>query len=101
MKRSIIVLALSLSVPAAAHAGVDLIKVPALCGTSAEVLGTLRTKMPNPVEIGQGGDRRGAPIATLLSGNGYWALLATISPEQVCVVASGYNWILTDPQAAF
>lgn len=83
----------------AAHA-VDLIKVPVMCGTAAEVLETLAVKMPNPRAIGKGGDGRGADIATLFTGNGYWALLALMSPTSVCVVASGYNWTVADPQQA-
>lgn len=81
-----------------ANAAIDLIKVPAMCGTAAEVLETLAVKMPNPQAIGKGGDGRGADIATLFTGNGYWALLALMSPTSVCVVASGYNWTVTDPQ---
>jgi hypothetical protein len=92
------VLAFMLTAPAA-HA-VDLIKVPAMCGTAAEILETLALKMPNPRAIGKGGDGRGTDIATLFTGNGYWALLALMSPTSVCVVASGYNWTVTDPQQA-
>ena len=90
------VLAFMLTAPAAR--AVDLIKVPAMCGTAAEVLETLAVKMPNPQAIGKGGDARGTDIATLFTGNGYWALLALMSPTSVCVVASGYNWTVTDPQ---
>ena len=92
------VLAFVLTTPAA-HA-VDLIKVPAMCGTAAEILETLAVKMPSPQAIGKGGDGRGTDIATLFTGNGYWALLALMSPTSVCVVASGYNWTVTDPQQA-
>ena len=42
----------------------------------------------------------GAEIATLFTGNGYWALLATMSPDSVCVVASGFNWTVTEPGEA-
>ena len=83
----------------AAHA-VDLIKVPVMCGTAAEVLETLAVKMPNPQAIGKGGDGQGTDIATLFMGNGYWALLALMSPTSVCVVASGYNWTVADAQQA-
>ena len=92
------VLAFMLAAPAAY--AVDLIKVPVMCGTAAEVLETLAVKMPNPQAIGKGGDGRGTDIATLFTGNGYWALLALMSPTSVCVVASGYNWTVTDPQQA-
>jgi hypothetical protein len=90
------VLAFMLIAPAAR--AVDLIKVPAMCGTAAEILETLAVKMPTPQAIGKGGDGRGTDIATLFTGNGYWALLALMSPTSVCVVASGYNWTVTDPQ---
>jgi hypothetical protein len=83
-----------------ANAAVDLIKVPAMCGTAAEVLNTLAVKMPNPEAIGKGGDGRGKDIATLFTGNGYWALLALMSPDSVCVVASGYNWTVAEPEEA-
>jgi hypothetical protein len=83
-----------------AHAEVNLIKVPALCGTAGEVLATLAVKMPKPEAIGKGGDGRGEDIATLFVGNGYWALLAMMSPANVCVVASGYNWTMSEPGAA-
>ena len=87
--------------PATARAEIDLVRVPALCGTFAEVLGVLDAKMPDPEEIGRGTDNGGAPIATLLAGNGYWALLATMSGDRVCVVASGYNWAVAQQPAAF
>jgi hypothetical protein len=82
----------------AANAAVDLVQVPAMCGTSAEVLEILAAKMPNPEMIGKGGDGRGKEIATLFTGNGYWALLAMMSPDRVCVVASGYTWAVTEPR---
>lgn len=84
----------------AANAAVDLIKVPAMCGTSTEVLNALAVKMPNPEAIGKGGDGRGKDIATLFTGNGYWALLALMSSDSVCVVASGRNWTVTEPEEA-
>ena len=99
MKRPLLISAFVLAA-SAANATVDLIKVPAVCGTAAEVLNSLAVKMPNPEAIGIGGDGRGNDIATLFTGNGYWALLALMSPESVCVVASGYSWTLTDPQQA-
>ena len=101
MKHSTITLAFSIFYSAAAYAEVDLMPVPAMCGSSADVLGTLNSRMPNPQEIGRGGDSRGAPIATLLTGNGYWALLAMMSSDRVCVVASGYNWTVAHPPPAF
>ena len=75
-----------------AQAEVSLHDVPALCGPSVEILDTLGQKMPDPVAIGTGGDSRGEKVATLFVGNGYWALLALVSPERVCVVASGHDW---------
>ncbi|CAN5331660.1 hypothetical protein BH10PSE9_BH10PSE9_20440 [soil metagenome] len=101
MKRNAIALAFSICLPAAAHAEVGLVSVPVLCGTSADVMNTLAVKMPTPEEIGGGGDGRGVPIATLLTGNGYWALLAMLSSDRVCVVASGHDWTVTDPAKAF
>ena len=92
------VLAFMLTAPAA-HA-VDLVQVPAMCGTAADVLSTLAVKMPNPEAIGKGGDSRGQEVATLFTGNGYWALLALMSPDKVCVVASGRNWTVADPRQA-
>lgn len=94
---------LSQSTLAQAHAAVGLKSVPALCGPATEVLGTLGARMPNPKEIGRGGDSQGAPIATLFTGNGYWALVAMMSPDNVCVVASGHNWTVTEtePTKAF
>lgn len=86
---------------AASPAGaVEVVKVPAMCGTSAEILDTLSARMPNPELLGKGGDSQGKEIATLLTGDGYWALLALMTPEHVCVVASGYNWIATEPRQA-
>jgi len=99
MKRTVSILAFMLAA-SAANAAVDLIKVPAMCGTAAEVLNTLAVKMPNPEAIGKGGDGRGKDIATLFTGNGYWALLAMMSPANVCVVASGYNWTMSEPGQA-
>ena len=97
MNRIALAAIFSLLIASTAAAAVDLLKVPALCGTPAEVLGTLSVKMPNPQEVGRGGDFQGTPIATLFVGNGYWALLAMMSPDSVCVVASGYNWTATAP----
>lgn len=99
MRRILLVLAFILTA-STANAGVDLIKVSALCGTAAEVLNSLAVKMPNPEAIGKGGDGRGKDIATLFAGNGYWALLALMSPDSVCVVASGYNWTAPSPEVA-
>lgn len=97
MNRIALAAILSLLIASTAAAAGDLIKVPALCGTPAEVLGALSVKMPNPEEVGRGGDGQGSPMATLFVGNGYWALLAMMSPDSVCVVASGYNWTATAP----
>jgi hypothetical protein len=91
MKRAVFALAATLAAPAA-NAAVDIIQVPAMCGPSADVLEALAVRMPNPEPIGKGGNSTGSQIATLFTGNGYWALLATMSPKEVCVVASGFNW---------
>ncbi|MEX0854109.1 MAG: hypothetical protein WD036_12635 [Bauldia sp.] len=98
MTRTILVSAFLLAA-SAANAAVDLVQVPALCGTSTEVLGTLAAKMPNPRLIGKGGDSRGQEIATLFTGNGYWALIALMSPQSVCVVASGHTWTATEQES--
>jgi hypothetical protein len=97
MKPAFLVLALSLAA-STANAVVDLIQVPAVCGTSAEVFDTLAIKMPNPNAIGKGGNSRGEDIATLFTGNGYWALIAIMSADSVCVVASGSHWTVTEPE---
>ena len=97
MNRMLLTAALSIFAASVANAAVSLIQVPALCGTSAEVLGTLAIKMPNPEEIGRGGNSRGEEVATLFAGNGYWALIAVMSPDSVCVVASGSRWTVTPP----
>ena len=97
MNRVILAFALNILVAATASAAASLISVPAVCGTAADVLGTLAVKMPNPEEIGSGRDREGTPIATLFRGNGYWALIATMSSNKVCVVASGHNWTVIEP----
>ena len=99
MRRTLLISAFIFAA-SAANAAVDLIEVPAMCGTAAEVLNTLAVKMPNPEAIGKGGDGRGKDIATLFTGNGYWALLALMSPDSVCVVASGYTWRVTEPEQA-
>jgi hypothetical protein len=99
MTRTILSLAFALAA-STAQAAVDIVKVPAMCGTSAEILDTLAVRMPKPELLGKGGDSRGQEIATLVTGNGYWALLALMSPENVCVVASGFNWTAVEADAA-
>ncbi len=92
MKRTILILAASLMAPAA-NAAIDIVQVPAMCGGSGEVFDALAVRMPNPEPIGKGGNAQGTQNATLYTGaNGYWALLATTSRDEVCVVASGFNW---------
>jgi hypothetical protein len=99
MKRATIAVAVAfLGVPPA-NAAINLLQVPAACGTMEEVTTFLKAKMPGPEEIGSGGDKRGVTIATLLTGNGYWALVATVSFDQVCVVASGREWTVGPVQA--
>jgi hypothetical protein len=77
---------------AAAEAAVDVIQVPAACGTMVEVRELLRVNMPNPEAIGTGGDGQGRDLVTLFAGDGYWALTAAMAEGRVCVVASGRNW---------
>ena len=100
MKRRIIVAALGIIAAPVANAAVGLSQVPAACRTVDEVRNLLSAKMPDPEEIGKGGDSKGAKIATMLVGNGYWALLATLAPDKVCVVASGHNWTIIEPASA-
>jgi hypothetical protein len=99
MKCGTIAVALAVFGALPANAAISLLKVPAACGTMEEVTTFLSLKMPGPAEIGSGGDKRGVTIATLLSGNGYWALVATVSSDQVCVVASGREWTVGPVQA--
>ncbi len=84
----------------AAKAEVALIQVPATCGTLKDVRELLSIKMPNPEAVAKGGDSHGEDVAVLLAGDGYWALVANMSPGRVCVVASGYNWTAVVPGEA-
>src|SRR4051794_22046319 len=98
MKRAIIATALSMVAVTAADAAVDLVKVPAACGTLQDVKDLLSVNLPSPEIIGKGRDSRGDDLVVLLSGpSGYWALVATMSPTNVCVVASGRNWKTIEP----
>lgn len=98
MKRTIIAAALSIIAVPAADAAVDLVQVPVACGTLQEVQNLLDVNMPSPDTIGKGGNSRGEDLVVLLTGaSGYWALVATMSPTNVCVVASGRNWKTIDP----
>ena len=90
MKRTILILAAALAA-SAANAAVDVVQVPAICGSPNDVFDALAVRMPNPEMVGKGGNSQGTQTATLFTGNGYWALLATMS-DGVCVVASGFNW---------
>lgn len=81
----------------AAHAGVDIVKVPASCGPYEEVMEVLSARMPNPRAIAKGGDSRGEDVVLLMADANYWALVAKTSPGNVCVVASGYNWTDIEP----
>jgi hypothetical protein len=93
MKRTILILAASLASAPAANAAIDIVQVPAMCGGPGEVFQALAVRMPNPEPIGKGGNSQGTQIATLYTGaDGYWALLASTSKDEVCVVASGFNW---------
>jgi hypothetical protein len=93
MKRRIIVAAFCIFAAPAANAAVDLVQVPVACGTLTDVKTLLDVNMPSPETIGKGGNSRGEDLVTLLTGaSGYWALVATMSPTSVCVVASGRNW---------
>ena len=83
---------------AAADAAVDVIQVPAACGTMADVRELLSVNMPNPEAIGTGGDGRGRALVTLFAGDGYWALTAAMADGKVCVIASGRNWKAGGPE---
>ncbi len=99
MKRGTIAVALAIFGTLPASAAIGVLQVPAACGTMEEVTTFLSQKMPGQEEIGSGGDKRGETIATLLTGNGYWALVATVSSDQVCVIASGHEWTIGPVQA--
>jgi hypothetical protein len=99
MKHGTIAVALAIFGMQPANAAISLLQVPAACGTMEEVTTFLRQKMPGQDAIGSGGDKRGATIATLITGNGYWALVATVSSDQVCVIASGHEWTVGPVQA--
>jgi hypothetical protein len=98
MKRTIIAAALSVFAAPAANAAIDLVQVPAACGTLQDVKDLLSVNMPSADTIGKGGNSRGEDLVTLLTGStGYWALVATMSPTSVCIVASGRNWTTIAP----
>ena len=84
----------------AAHAAVELVQVSAACGTMAEVHELLAVNMPHPEPIGKGGDSHGQDLVVLFTGTGYWALVAKLSADRVCVVASGRNWTAVVPGEA-
>jgi hypothetical protein len=99
MKRSIIAIITGILTAPAAHAAADLVKVPVACGTLQDIKDLLGVNMPSPETLGKGGNSRGEDLVVLLSSptTGYWALVATMSPESVCVVASGRNWQALKP----
>ncbi len=78
-----------------AQADVDLVKVPVPCGPTAEMYGLLQRNMPEMSNIGAGSDQRGQDVAVLFVGPEHWALIATVSADQICVVASGRTWTTT------
>jgi hypothetical protein len=100
MTQRIVALALALFATTPVNAEIDLVKVATPCGTLEDVYDLLHPKMPTSTTIGKGGDSRGEQIAILLTGEDYWALVATLAPGRVCVVASGRNWTVTEPGAA-
>lgn len=92
MKRAIAIAALAVFAATAPNAAADLVQVPAACGTMEDVYQLLSRNMPHPKPIGKGGDSRGNDLVVLFAGSNYWALVAKLSPNQVCIVASGRNW---------
>ena len=100
MKPQIVAAALvSIIAAPAARAEINLVQVPAACGTLKDVQDLLSANLPNPVTLGKGGNSRGEDLVVLLTGaSGYWALVATMSPTNVCVVASGRNWKTIEPR---
>lgn len=86
-----------------ARAEVDLVQVPVACGTIAEIYGLLQTKMPGMSRIGTGSDKRAQDIAVLFAGAEHWALVATMTADQICIVASGRIWTVASaaPVAQF
>jgi hypothetical protein len=101
MKCLFVVATLAVLAAPTAHASVDLVQVPAACGTLQDVLELLNVNMPSPETIGKGGNSRGDDLVVLLTAStGYWALVATMSPTNVCVVASGRGWKTIEPGRA-
>ena len=95
----IVTLAVSAAVLAtSAVAEVDLVNVPATCGSYQEVMQVLSVRMPNPKAIAKGGDSRGDDVVLLIADAKYWALVARMSAGKVCVVASGYDWTAIEPK---
>ncbi|MEX0853455.1 MAG: hypothetical protein WD036_09280 [Bauldia sp.] len=93
MKRRTIIAALAMFAGSAASANVKLIQVPAACSTVEDIQEMLSVNMATRQAVGKGGNSRGEDLVVLLAGTtGYWALVATMSPTSVCVVASGRNW---------
>ena len=99
MKPIIVSTLLIMFATSAPRAEISLEKVATPCGTLQEVHDLLRINMPNPQSIAKGGDSRGNDIAILLTGDNYWALVATLSATRLCIVASGRNWTVIEPKA--
>lgn len=98
MRRMLSVILYSLAMQPA-HAEITIIQVPAACGTLDEVQFLLSVHMPVQNAIGIGGNSSGKDIAVLLTGKeGYWAMVATQSPNSYCIVASGSNWNSVDTE---
>ena len=93
MKRGIIALALIIFMSPIAKAHIDVVQVPAACGTIEEVRDFLGRYLPNRQAVGIGGNSQNEPTVVLLSGtNGHWAMVASMSPTQSCIIASGRSW---------
>ena len=96
MKRMIFAATFGILGGSASNAEIILEKVATPCGTPKEVHDILKINMPSPRTIGKGGDSQGNEIAILFTGDNYWALVATMSVDRLCIVASGRTWQVID-----
>ena len=93
MKRTIIAVTLSIFTCPIANAEINVVQVPAACGTIAEVRDFLSRYVENRQTVGIGRNSQEEPTVVLVSGtNGHWAMVASMSPTQSCIIASGHSW---------
>jgi hypothetical protein len=92
MKKLLLIALFNLAFSQSVHAGVELVQVPVACGTIEAVSELLHLKMEKSTTLGKGGNSQGQEVAALFSGSNRWALVTRVSPNRVCVIASGRNW---------